>query len=73
MSLKIPGRAPARNFTVYNMSPGQKLKILKICLKVVILMILGSLEAAPEDSMHLRRLIKGSNGRLGHCLLGKNE
>ena len=43
------------------MSLGQKLTILKICLKVVILMILSSLEAAPEDSMHLRRLIKGSN------------
>ena len=43
------------------MSVGQEMTILKICLKVVTLMILGSLEAAPEETMHLRRLIKGSN------------
>ena len=43
------------------MSVGQKLNILKIRLTVVILMILGSLEAAPEDTVHLRRLIKDSN------------
>ena len=48
-------------FDVYNMSVGLKLKILKICLTIVTLMILGNLEAGPEDTMHLRRLIKGSN------------
>jgi hypothetical protein len=40
---------------------GQKLTILKIRLTIVTLMILGVLEAAPEETMHLRRLIKGSN------------
>jgi hypothetical protein len=43
------------------MSVGQKLTNLKIRLTIVILMILGNLQAAPEETMHLRRLIKGSN------------
>ena len=43
------------------MSVGQKLTILKICLTIVTLMILGNLEAAPEEAMQLRGLIKGSN------------
>ena len=46
---------------VYYMSVGRKLTILKICLTIVTLMILGNLEAAPEETMHLRRLIKDSN------------
>jgi hypothetical protein len=36
------------SFDVYNMSVGQKLMILKICLAIVTLMILGNLEAASE-------------------------
>ena len=43
------------------MSVGHKLKILKICLTIVTLMILDNLEAAPEETMQLRGLIKGSN------------
>jgi hypothetical protein len=41
------------------MSVGQKLTILKIHLTIVT--ILGNLEAAPEEAMQLRGLIKGSN------------
>ena len=43
------------------MSIGQKLMILKICLTIVTLVILGNLEAALKETMQLRGLIKGSN------------
>ena len=43
------------------MSVGKKLTILKICLKIVKVMILGNLEAASEEAIQLRGLIKGSN------------
>ena len=43
------------------MSVGQKLTILKIRLTIVTVMILGNLEAAPEEAIQLRGLIKGSN------------
>ena len=43
------------------MSVGQKLTILKIRLKIVKVMILSNLEAALEEAMQLRGLIKGSN------------
>ena len=43
------------------MSIKQKLTILEICLTIVTRMILGNLEAAPEETMQLRGLIKGSN------------
>ena len=36
-------------------------------------MILGNLEAAPEEAMQLRGLIKGSNWSLGHYLFGRYE
>ena len=55
------------------MSVGQKLTILKICLTIVTVMILGSLEAAPEEALQLRGLIKGSNWSLGHYLFGRHE
>ena len=38
-------------FDVYYMSVGQKLTILKIRLTIVTIMILGNLEAAPEEAM----------------------
>ena len=40
---------------------GKKLMILKIHLTIVTLVILGNLDAAPEKTMQLRGLIKGSN------------
>ena len=55
------------------MSVGQKLTILKIRLKIVKVMILGNLEAALEEAMQLRGLIKGSNWSLGHYLFGRYE
>ena len=50
-----------------------KLTILKICLTIVTLMILGNLKAAPEVTMQLRGLIKGSNWSLGHYLFRSYE
>ena len=46
---------------LYYMSVGQKLTMLKICLTIATVMILCSLEVAPEDTIQLRGLIKGSN------------
>ena len=43
------------------MSERQKLAILKICLAIATVMILGNLEAAPEEARQLRGLVKGSN------------
>jgi hypothetical protein len=50
------------------MCVGPNLTILKICPTTVTLMILGSLVAAPENTMQLRGLIKGSNERSWHQL-----
>ena len=53
------------------MTVGQKLAILKI--RTVAFMTHGDLEAAPEETMQLRRLIKSSNESLGPYLFGKIE
>ena len=53
------------------MSVGQKLAMLKICSKSVTFLGLGDLEAALEETMQLRRLIKSSNESLGPYLFGK--
>jgi hypothetical protein len=43
------------------MSVGQKLAMLKIRSKYVTFLSLRNLEAAPEEAMQLRSLIKSSN------------
>ena len=43
------------------MSVGQKLAMLKICSTPITFLSLCDLEAAPEEAMQLRRLIKSSN------------
>ena len=53
------------------MSVGQKLLMLKIRSKSITFLSLRDLEAAPEEAMQLRRLIKTSNESLGPYLLGK--
>ncbi len=53
------------------MSVGQKLAMLKICPTYVKFLSLGDLEAAPEEAMQLRRLIKSSNESLGPYLFRK--
>ena len=53
------------------MSVGQKLLMLKIRSKSVTFLILRDLEAAPEEAMQLRRLIKSSNESLVPYLFGK--
>ena len=55
------------------MSVGQKLAKLKIRSTRVTFLSLCNLEAAPEESMQLRRLIKSSNESLGPYLFGKIE
>ena len=55
------------------MSVGQKLAMLKIHSKSVTFLSLRDLEAAPEETMQLRRLIKSSNESLGPYLFGKIE
>ena len=45
------------------MSVSQKLTMLKIRSKSVTFLSLRNLEAAPEEAMQLRRLIKGSNAQ----------
>ena len=55
------------------MSVGQKLAILKIRSKSVTFLSLRDLEAAPEEAMQLKRLIKSSNKSLGPYLFGKFE
>ena len=52
------------------MSVGQKLSMLKIRSKSVKFSSLRDLEAAPEETMQLRRLIKSSNESLGPYLFG---
>ena len=55
------------------MSVGQKLLMLKIRSKSVTFLSLCDLEAAPEEAMQLRRLLKSSNESLGPYLFGKIE
>ena len=55
------------------MSVSQKLSMLKIRSKSVTFLNLCDLEAAPEEAMQLRRLIKISNESLGPYLFGKFE
>ena len=55
------------------MSVGQKLTMLKIRSTSVTFLSLRDLEAAPEEAMQLRRLIKSSNESLGPYLFGKIE
>ena len=55
------------------MSVGQKLAILKIRSKLVTFLSFRNLEAAPEEAMQLRRLIKSSNENLGPYLFRKFE
>ena len=62
------------------MSVGQKLAMLKTDVVENSFQIchifespLRNLEAAPEEAMQLRRLIKSSNESLGPYLLGKIE
>ena len=57
-------------FEVHYMSVGQKLAMLKIQSTFL---SLHDLEAAPEEAMQLRRLIKSSNESLGPYLFGKIE
>ena len=53
------------------MSVGQKLAMLKMRSTSVTFLSLHNLEAAPEEAMQLRRLIKSSNESLGPYLFGK--
>ena len=55
------------------MSVGQKLAMLKLRSTSVTFLSLCNLEAAPEESMQLRRLINSSNESLGPYLFGKIE
>ena len=55
------------------MSVGQKLVMLKIRSTPVKFLSLRNLEAAPEEAMQLRRLIKDSNESLGPYLFRKFE
>ena len=55
------------------MSVDQKLAKLKIRSTRVTFLSLHDLEAAPEEDMQLRRLIKSSNESLGPYLFGKIE
>ena len=55
------------------MSVGQKLAMLKIRSTSIKFLSLRDLEAAPEEAMQLRRLIKRSNESLGLYLFGKIE
>ena len=53
------------------MSVGQKLTMLKIRSTSVAFLSLRNLEAAPEEALQLKRLIKSSNESLGTYLFGK--
>ena len=53
------------------MSVGQKLAMLKIRSTSIKFLSLRDLEAAPEEAMQLRRLIKSSNESLRPYLFGK--
>ena len=52
------------------MSVGQKLAMLKIHSKSVTFLSLRNLEAALEEAMQLRTLLKSSNESLGPICLG---
>ena len=60
---------------VYYISVGQKLLMLKISSAFIMFIVLSlcNLEAAPEEAMQLRRLIKSSNEILGPYLFGNIE
>ena len=60
-------------FEMHYMSVGQKLAMLKMRSTSVTFLSLRNLEAAPEEAMQLRRLIKSSNESLGPYLFGKIE
>ena len=55
------------------MSVGQKLGMFKIRATRMTFLSLCNLEAAPEEAMQLRRLIKSSNESLGPYLSRKIE
>ena len=55
------------------MSVGQKLPMLKIRSTAITFLSLRNNEAAPEEAMPLRRLIKSSNESLGPYMFGKIE
>ena len=55
------------------MSVGQTLAMLKMCSTSVTFLSLRDLDAAPEEAMQLRRLIKSSDESLGPYLFGKIE
>ena len=55
------------------MSVGQKLAMLKIRSTSFTFLSLRNLEAALEETMQLRKLIKSSNESLGPYLFGKFE
>ena len=55
------------------MSVGQKLEMLEIRSTSVTFLSLHDLEAAPEETMQVRRLIKSSNESLDPYLFGKIE
>ena len=55
------------------MSVGQKLAMFKIRATRVTFLSLCNLEAAPEEAMQLRRLIKSSNESSSPYLFGKFE
>jgi hypothetical protein len=56
---------------VHYISVGQKLAMLKIRSIAVTFLSLCNLEASPEETMQLRRLIKSSIESLGPYLFGK--
>ena len=55
------------------MSVAQELAMLKIPSTSVTFLSFHNLEAAPEEAMQLRRLIKSSNESLGPYLFGEVE
>ena len=52
---------------------GQKLAMLKLRSTSVTFLSLRNLEAAPEETMQVRMLMKSSNESLGPYLFGKIE
>ena len=60
-------------FEVQYMAVGKKLAMLKIHSTSITILSFHNLEAAPEEAMQLRRLIKSSNESLGPYLFGKFE
>ena len=60
-------------FVVHYMSVGQILAMLKMRSTSVTFLSLRDLEAAPEEAMQLKRLLKSSNDSLGPYLFGNIE